>query len=81
MTTTLYHDRIASGLCGKCGEKNETPLVYCEQCNAKQKQLMRERYQQRKAAGVCYDCGRVPAVGGGVECLQCKKKRLARQVG
>jgi hypothetical protein len=81
MTTTLYHNRIASGLCGKCGSINGTALVYCERCMKKHRERMAARYQKRKAAGVCYDCGKVPAVGGGVECLNCKKKRLTRQAG
>jgi len=44
--------------------------------NSTHTRLERERYRDRKRAGICVRCGKVPPEQGRAQCAQCRTRRL-----
>ncbi|MCL2184587.1 MAG: hypothetical protein FWB86_01865 [Treponema sp.] len=85
----IYHKRLRSGLCPRCGGKvrKSSPYKTCDTCREFYRnyqnentdtinETRRERYEQRKKKGLCPKCG-VP-VGKKAKnfiCSKCLKKQ------
>lgn len=81
-----YKERIAQGLCGKCGEprSNESKSL-CDTCREKERNRAAKRREASKAKGLCSSCGTRPRVEGKSRCETCltgsaaSARRIARR--
>ena len=73
-----YEERKNTHRCTYCGA--QLPDGYlgckCQTCQDKVNQRQNARYQERKAAGLCVQCGTRPAVIGRVKCEQCLNREI-----
>ena len=73
-----YEERKNTHRCTYCGA--QLPDGYlgrkCQTCQDKVNQRQNARYQERKAAGLCVQCGARPAVIGRVKCEQCLNREI-----
>nr|DAP79798.1 MAG TPA: NinG protein [Caudoviricetes sp.] len=72
-------------LCEECAEKQRTyfanlPPERAEQFRARKRENSKQKYSQRKAAGLCVDCGK-PVYKDGVRCYEhyLRNRRLGRE--
>jgi len=86
-----YRRNVESGCCGSCGKPLEgSGKSLCPKCledrnkntkryyrSHKQEISMKQtrRYWERKDAGVCVTCGKVPATATSARCPECSKKQ------
>ena len=79
-----YHrrtaERLAQGLCPKCGKVPPAPeRSVCGPCAGKKRPADRERYHRRTAErisqGLCPKCGKTPPAPGRTLCEPCGEKR------
>lgn len=93
---TWYEERKTNGLCVRCGQPAEPGKTKCLVCKMDDRERARKketpeqakrrrerekgRYKERKAQGVCVQCGKRPA-DKGVRCRHCaaKENNRARQ--
>lgn len=68
---STYKDRIAAGLCGKCGNERDDAGSLCKTCRKQAKQRAAEKRARNSATGTCLNCGK-PSKGG-TRCKRCKK--------
>lgn len=83
----------SAGICPYCKTRYAEPgMVHCARClrlrrelharsdpgNIRQRELCRERRARLKEAGLCVDCGKVPATDGMTRCEKCRKKKRER---
>lgn len=55
---TKREERLANGLCVRCGKPQKTGLQTCEQCTQKQREAVRKIQNARRANHRCLKCGR-----------------------
>lgn len=69
---SAYTDKLAAGLCGKCG-KNPKPTKgsLCDTCREKERLRMEKRRQEAEAKGYCPCCCLRPIVEGKSRCQKC----------
>lgn len=78
----LYHSRRHAGRCGSCGVNSPRPGRHtCADCAATIAQANSAREAERRARGVCVQCGKAPAVSAQVRCAACAQKQAARMRG
>ena len=76
----IYHERVAIGLCGRCGLRPPKPdKKSCAECIAAITTSMRAKRHRRSGTTVCYRCGR-PKTEQDYLCSRCKAKHLSRGV-
>lgn len=82
------------GICPRCKNWAEPGRIYCKACinlimarrrkkdpdNEQGKAYNRERRERLKAAGICTNCGKKPAVKNQVLCPACKAKNRDSQI-
>jgi len=77
--------RKEMGICRDCGAFVETGKTLCAECLEKARTRAakfsdvyavkrEERYQERKANGICVVCGKRKAYNGTIRCKKCKEK-------
>ncbi len=67
-----YKDRIAKGLCGKCGHaRPPESKAFCDDCRTKERLRAQKRREQAEADGNCSSCGSRPRVEGKSKCSVC----------
>ena len=72
---TLNQERVAAGLCGRCGKRpHRADGTWCEPCVVKRK---RDR-DRRRDEGQCQHCSK-PAEIGKTQCAQCSDKRAIKR--
>jgi predicted transcriptional regulator len=71
-------DRVAAGVCPRCGEQVEDGRRWCAACRAK----TRAKRAALAESGVCYRCATREVVAGGRTCAEClsaaRSKRAAK---
>jgi len=72
-----YKERIAKGLCGKCGESNSGGGSLCPSCKQKAAAKAAARREANKASGLCSQCGKVKSEPGKLRCSTCLKRHAA----
>ena len=76
MTKELYRERIANGLCGKCGKPVDNGRSNCEECLANHRVTAIKRYYSNIASHKCGHCGReLPPDYYFVLCDICKERQ------
>lgn len=66
-----YKERIAQGLCGKCGNENPSEQSLCDDCRKKERLRGERRRIESKATGKCSSCGTRPRVKDRSRCSIC----------
>lgn len=67
-----YKQRIAAGLCGKCGyAKPPESKAFCDACREKERLRAQKRRAASKANGNCISCGSRPKAEGKSRCPVC----------
>lgn len=75
-----YKDRIAAGLCGKCGQPRQPgEKSLCAGCSEKERQRATVKREKSNATGMCSACGSRPKVDGKSRCEQCLHSGAASQ--
>lgn len=73
MTTTIQR-RKAAGLC-VCGKARDNETIRCTACREKHRidslERMRAKSEERRAKGLCIQCGRHPPTDAHVRCERC----------
>jgi len=73
----LFQNRIQSGMCGHCGVprgRDRQNLQSCTACGKMRVKIAARVYAERRADGLCVECGRVPAAKPGLRCPKCIEK-------
>ncbi len=74
---------VGSVFCPECGERKckkslEYYYAHREECSNRRKPYFKQRYAERKAKGLCTQCGR-KAIDGQTLCLECRIKQRKRR--
>lgn len=83
MTTELYRERKASGLCPYCGKLDDrirSGRIFCKECNDKRNETRGWLKNRLKKKGACITCGEKNdriAWGYG-ECSHCAQVRAVK---
>lgn len=72
---STYKDRIAAGLCGKCGAERDDEGSLCKICREQARQRAAEKRVRNRAGGACLNCGRPTKSGS--RCEACKSSAKA----
>jgi len=76
---SAYKDRIAAGLCGKCGELNSNGRSLCDGCREKERQRAAAKRKRNQAAGKCLNCGKPVGTRSKTKCDACLDQQLVSQ--
>jgi len=68
---TKYKERLAAGLCGKCGEPNDNGGSLCDICKEKERVRAKAKRERHAAAGSCVNCGRPVSKRSKTKCDHC----------
>ena len=71
---TVFKERVAIGLCGKCGKENDSVYSYCLGCRVDKN----DQKDVRQACGECVTCGIALRPWAGEKkttCMACAEKR------
>lgn len=76
---TLYKRRVAQGLCGSCGKKNDADTSLCTTCKQAHKERAEAQRKQRQADRRCSDCQKKLRAKDAARCVDCRAKRNAKR--
>lgn len=85
-----YKQLKALGVCVRCRAQTRDGHVYCDACNARCAQYLKEHakqvneahrnsYKKRRDMGLCGVCGKRPAIPGRAMCEECRMKNTERR--
>jgi hypothetical protein len=66
-----YKERIAKGLCGKCGAANNNGSSLCDSCKEKERKRATVKRAKNAAAGKCINCGSPVSTRSKTKCDNC----------
>lgn len=68
------HNRIANGLCPKCGSSDTPEHIYCARCRERERARQR-RLREEVSLGLCVRCKCRPQEGAFKECARCRTRQ------
>lgn len=79
MAKNYYQERIAAGLCGKCGGEKDTDGALCQGCREQAAERAAKRRATNKAEGKCPSCGKRKVAKGKSKCRKCLDYQAEKQ--
>jgi hypothetical protein len=68
----LFRERLAAGVCGRCGKRpRKGDCTCCVPCLVQKARWVAERAQRLRRVGFCFRCGQRESVGYSDACAKC----------
>lgn len=84
LSKTTYQNRIAAGLCVRCGKNQVSNTRICLTCREREQEWYRaagtHTTKTRRLSGLCTDCGLVPPRSDGTKCQSCSDIQRTKDI-